>query len=70
MRISEMLDAEFAYLERRIETLEIENEQLRRENGELLVKYIAAQDLAHTRLVQSFIDAPEIARARAQEAAR
>lgn len=47
-RFSKMIDDGFAHMEARIETLETENEQLRRENSELLGKYIAAQDLAYT----------------------
>lgn len=58
-RFSEMVDAGFAYLEERVAELEAENEQLRREKGELLMKYIEAQDLAYTRMVQSFLVAPE-----------
>jgi cell division protein FtsB len=61
LRFSQKVDAEFAYLEARVEALETENTKLRRENRELLGKYIAAQDLAYNRMIQNILNTPAAA---------
>jgi hypothetical protein len=55
-----MVDAEFARLERRVTFLEAQNEQLRRENVDLLGKWTAAQTEAHNRLVRSLLGQPVV----------